>query len=126
LHQQAGPPVVTTEDQQQQPQPAWLVPWQDQAPGSSGSGGSLGQLLGQVSAGYPALDTATIDVIGDQMVAAASWQIEPRLAGSRAPSPLDVLGYAGLAAAPQQQLPRQLSMPAPGVSGLRASRQPDA
>jgi hypothetical protein len=115
--------VVTDDEQQQQQQPAWPVAWQEQAPGSSGSGGSLGQLLGHVSAGYPALDTATIDVInGDQMLAASSWQIEPRLAGSRAPSPLGALGQTGLAAV-AQQLPRQLSMPAPGVSNVHACQQ---
>jgi hypothetical protein len=49
------------------------------------------------------------------MLASGSWHMEQRLTGSRAPSPLDVLGRTGLVAAPQQPS-RQLAMPTPGVS----------
>uniref|UniRef100_A0A383VU85 Uncharacterized protein n=1 Tax=Tetradesmus obliquus TaxID=3088 RepID=A0A383VU85_TETOB len=121
-HQQEGQPAAAVEQQQQQV--SWLAQWQEQAPGSSGSGSSLGQLLGQAGAGYPVSDTATMDITGtEQMLASGSWHTEPRLTGSRAHSPLDVLGRAGLAAAPQQPAPRQLSMPTPGAR-LAAAADP--
>lgn len=112
----------TTQTQQQlkhlqQQQQAWLQAWQQyQAPGSSGSGSSLGALLGQVSSGFPAVELPTADVLGTDQMLNSGWPAEPRLTDSRAASPLDLLGRIGHATLPQQQLSRQLSVPVGGVS----------